>query len=860
MKLPISEPWGKLSPDRSEWHPLEHHCVDVAVTTEALLRNTILGRRLARLAGLGELPEETIQRLCVFALWHDIGKVCEGFQNKGLPKPAFVDGHIRIVCETLADRNAPVFGQLLQALDIDALLAWGEGDAILEFLFATLSHHGLPKKRPILGNSKVHWSPGDGQAAFRWIADLTTEARRWFPAAWSASQRRLPSSAEFQHAFAGLLALADWVASDSGFFEFSRAMDDRLADARDSATKALRTLGLALPASQRPAGTDPYPRFLPSGFEPRPAQAAFRTLDVADQGSLAILEAETGSGKTEAALAHFLRLHGRGLVDGLYFALPTRTAATQIYERVCVAVRRAFPGPEAPPCVLAVPGYLRVDGFEGQRLAGFDVRWDDPEDQVGKRGWAAEHSTRYLAGAVVVGTVDQVLLSSLSVKHSHLRATALLRHLLVVDEVHASDAYMTRILREVLRFHCGAGGHALLMSATLGSTAWRSLVTAVSSPEAVTDETLQELRAAYPALTVTAAGFDSVHVIRLPSGGQDKLVQRSLVRWMSSPGDVAGEALSAADLGARVLVIRNTVRDCQATQEALERIAEQRGQAAHLFRCSGVPAPHHGRFAAVDRTALDGALEERLGRQATEPCVVVATQTVEQSLDLDADLLITDLCPMDVLLQRIGRLQRHARKRPPGFTMARVVVLVPEDRRTLEALAAQQRSNGPHGLGRVYENLSILEATWRALETNEELRLPLQNRVLVETTTRDDLLAAISATWRSEVQKNRVRGLQDERTAEASLVDRSARFGRFEFGDIRPPTRLGAADRIVKFAVPPMGPFGILVESIKVPWHLTRSDEDDEGSVCAEQWAGGFDFEFAGAELEYDRHGLRSQN
>ena len=140
--------------------------------------------------------------------------------------------------------------------------------------------------------------------------------------------------------------------------------------------------------------------------------------------------------------------------------------------RVVDAARRAFTPGQAPPVVLAVPGYLQVDSMKGHRLSRFEVLWDDDDPQhAHERAWTAENSKRYLAGAIVVGTVDQVLISALQVKHANLRAAGLARQLLVVDEVHASDAYMTALLRLVLDFHRQAGGHAFLMSATLGAAA-----------------------------------------------------------------------------------------------------------------------------------------------------------------------------------------------------------------------------------------------------------------------------------------------------------------------------------------------------------------------------------------------------
>ena len=147
-------------------------------------------------------------------------------------------------------------------------------------------------------------------------------------------------------------------------------------------------------------------------------------------------------------------------MDGLYFAVPTRAAAWQLFGRVQKIMRRI----DGPETILAVPGQLKAGEAEGKRLPGFEVRWDD-----GANHWAAEHATRFLAAPIAVGTIDQVLMAGLQVKHAHLRGAGLSRSLLVIDEVHASDAYMNRIARGVVRDHLALGGRALLMSATLGA-------------------------------------------------------------------------------------------------------------------------------------------------------------------------------------------------------------------------------------------------------------------------------------------------------------------------------------------------------------------------------------------------------
>ena len=164
-------------------------------------------------------------------------------------------------------------------------------------------------------------------------------------------------------------------------------------------------------------------------------------------------------------------MYEASLVDGLYFALPTRAAAVQIHGRIKRFIASLFPDGHRPPVVLAVPGYDPDEDAREAALQGYRVWWDSHYDN--DRPWATENPKRYLAAQIAVGTVDQAMMGALKVKHAHMRAACLARNLLVVDEVHASDTYMGGVLKALLDAHLGAGGYALLMSATLGSAARR---------------------------------------------------------------------------------------------------------------------------------------------------------------------------------------------------------------------------------------------------------------------------------------------------------------------------------------------------------------------------------------------------
>jgi len=698
------------------------------------------------------------------------------------------------------------------------------------------------------------------------------------PLAFQSDGAPLPTRPEFHHAFSGLVMLADWIGSDERFFPYAEEGDSpRLPWAMVRGRRACEQIGIG--AGGFRAGLDAAPPSFNAlfGFPPRGPQIAIAQLAVPGRGGVVTLEAETGAGKTEAALDRFVRLFHSGRVDGMYFALPTRTAATQLHGRVVRAIERAFPDPERrPPVVLAVPGYLVVDETEGRHLPGFQVLWNDSEtDRWRYRGWAAEHPKRYLAGTVVVGTIDQVLLSGLQVSHAHLRSTALSRHLLVIDEVHASDTYMNRILEHVLERHLAAGGHALLMSATLGAVARARLTQPGVAPGAPSLEQARD--APFPLVTSCPAGGSPSQMAATPSS-LAKRVTVELCTLEEPAAELAKKALDAARAGARVLIVRNTVTSCVSTQQHLEAAARDLALDGVLFQCKGVAAPHHSRYAREDRALLDAALELRFGSSTTEGhgCVTVATQTLQQSLDIDGDLLITDLCPMDVLLQRIGRLHRHGtRIRPRRVQNPRVILVLPHERnlgllidRSGEARAPQAAPNSGPGIGSVYEDLLILEATWRCLEQYSTIEIPAMNRDLVERTTHPERLSAIAeelgGSWEAHLGATQGIAAAHRRHAELNLVrwdepigDQEATFPTRQHPR-RIPTRLGEADRLLHFDAPAPSPFGCPIQQLTIPAFMARGIPNDPPPTAPTRAANGeLEFTSGSNHYRYDRFGLR---
>lgn len=875
--------WGKLHSEGGiikEWHPLEAHCADVGACCKMLLERTLLGERLAKLGGVQELDAEAIERLSFLAALHDLGKFNMGFWNKALSLPGFTAGHTHEVYRCLTDGSRRELAiAMAGALQWEALASWcGSDESTGAWLKATFGHHGGPISDGAGSNDKRIWQDSGELSPLGSLASFVKVAISWLPGA-GRGQGRLPESPEMRRAFSGLVMLADWLGSDTRFFPFwDKPMDGYFEVACQRASRAIEGVGLDVLGVRQHFKKEGLSFEVVSPFSPRPMQSLVAQLPTDVSPTLGILESETGSGKTEAALFHFARLFHSGLVDGIYFALPTRSSATQIHSRVLEVVERMFPDEGVrPPVVLAVPGYLSVDGISGTRLAPFEVLWpDDPVQRMRHRGWAAEHPKRYLAGAIVIGTVDQVLVSSLQVNHSRMRATALSRLLLVVDEVHASDSYMGRLLEEVLRRHMGSGGHAFLMSATLASDLRNRLLSVQKKGRVRPQELVSAIAAAYPSITIAKGAGAEPMVFAPPDPAvpsQEKAVRFHLESAQASPAEVSMQALEAAHAGARVIILRNTVQDAVATQVALEQLAQERGQHALLFQCAGRTALHHSRFCKADREALDRSIEAEYGKQSGGRrdlgLVTVATQTIQQSLDLDADLLITDLCPMDVLLQRVGRLHRHQRARPNAYQQALCVVLVPEVCSLATMVQNDGKVRGRHGYGTVYPDLRILELTWRVIAQDKEIRIPAMNRFLVESVLHPSQLSALTQEAQSPWEKHahQVYGTQlaERQLAALNLDDWTRRDDEWDGGfgtkelQRRISTRLGEEDRLAQFSPPVPGPFGNPVDALRIPHFLARDISQDAEPERIKLNSDGFMFDMGSCSYIYDRFGMRKR-
>lgn len=864
--------WGKLNgPDA--WHPLTDHMLDVAACFHAIAQTPACRRSLEKAAGRA-LTDLDLMRLTALAFLHDIGKANAGFQAKrwshtdqrapqGWPAPA---GH--------SNEALCIFGnsKLVGELPAHEMSNWGA--ACMSLWRASISHHGRPVEDTFDSRSaSLLWSPvhNAGKVVYdpqTTLYEIGQCLKRWFRSAFETGPE-LPDNPEFAHLFAGLVQFADWLGSDTRFFPYTQPEEDRNQRVWQCAIEAVKTIGFdPTPYRSALAGAPDFSRIF-NVESPRPIQTKMAQPEL---GPLLILESETGSGKTEAALWRFAQLFQTGQVDSLYFALPTRVAATQLYQRTLKFAANMWQGTELePPLVVrALAGYESADGHSVQKLPNFEVLWaDKPDEQKAHTRWAAESSKRFLAAPLAVGTIDQALLGALQVRHAHMRHSLLSRSLLVVDEVHASDAYMATLLAHLLKAHLSAGGHALLLSATLGSSA-RYRYQRLISPKVPMPTLAQAIELPYPAIT------DGADIQGLPDAGRSKRVHWQVKDCIDNADVIAELVIHAAKQGAKVLVIRNTVPSALATFRAIESMAQNSGLQDALFNLNGIATVHHSRYSREDRPLLDKEVEKQIGKERAvrlKACIVVGTQTLEQSLDIDADLLITDLCPMDVLLQRVGRLHRHDRKpedRPENYRHAQAVVLVPAGG-SLEGCLKKSR----HGLGRfhngggIYMDLRILEATRRLISSADSHLIPQDNRELVERATHPHVLVELEKELGSDWEKHGqdVDGELQASQGVASLhrlpfykefEDKAGNVLTFLDSEQKVTSRLGATDYLVTFNPAQSGPFGHAITHLPVRHHMwpKGASPDEQPNVQGVTQKEGFSFSLHTTMYRYSRLGL----
>jgi CRISPR-associated endonuclease/helicase Cas3 len=520
-------------------------------------------------------------------------------------------------------------------------------------------------------------------------------------------------------ALSGFTSVCDWIGSSAEDFPMAGSRispEEYAAHSKRAADRAVERRGMLDPERLRTAVA--FDRLFPEIDSPRPVQREVVSLAgrLHEHPGLLIVEAPMGEGKTEAALFAAAAFQSPSC-RGLYFALPTQATSNAMYDRIRWILTALDPdGPDPGLRLLHGAATLHLSATAERITPNCSTDPADRADALRAEGWFAPRK-RTLWATYGVGTVDQALLAALCVRHGFVRLAGLASKAVVIDEVHAYDVYMSAILERVLSWLAALGTSVVLLSATLPSAKRWRLIEAYSGARTGRAET-----AAYP-LVCLASADGSVEWSEPAPSGREAAV--ALIRREEPAEDagaldlLASELLSSVNEGGCIAWIHNTVDAAQRSFLALRTLAAARPV------CDVQLLLFHARFPLKDRQRIESEVLRLFGRGGQRPAraILVATQVVEQSLDLDFDLLVTQIAPVDLLLQRIGRLHRHAEtSRPSAFSSPRVLLLEPRYRDGSPRFGPTER---------VYDRFILLKTTL-VLARRTELRLPDDIRGLVE--------------------------------------------------------------------------------------------------------------------------------
>lgn len=659
--------WGKARPDPvdaefARFHSLSCHSLDVAAVGIETLRRAPALRQLM-CARLGLQAPQIESWIAFWLCLHDLGKFAESFQSQCPEIFVILRGRPPDPAKPYTLRHDSLgmlfWKEVLREQLIDEAWFGPRSEDLadgLDFLAAACTgHHGQP---PAEGDTWTqHFDPLEDRAAAQAFveavrrlfvdAELTEAIAAQDPSAFLAASR------ELSWWLAGLAVLADWLGSNTTYFRYSEAAAP-LADywplACQQAAVAVAASGVVAPASAAPMT---FGTLFPGLPMPSPLQSWASQTSLHTGPQIYLLEDVTGAGKTEAALMLTHRLMAAGRADGFFVALPTMATANAMYGRIAETYARLFADPAS--LVLAHGQRALVDDFASTVLplgpTEHDARQLDQTASARCSAWLADHNKRALLSPAGVGTIDQALLAVLHSKHQSLRLLGLLRKVLVVDEVHACDTYMQTVLEVLLTFHARAGGSAVLLSATLPRRMKQGLLAAFA--KGLGQMAPQALEQAYPLATSWPSG-DFAALAQAHVATRADVQRQVRVRSCSHIEEVHAAIESELAAGRCVCWVRNTVADALT---------------AYMHFQPRLPAPalllFHARFALHDRLAMEERVLNSFGKTSTPAQragrLLIATQVVEQSLDVDFDLVVSDLAPIDRIIQRAGRLRRHRR-------------------------------------------------------------------------------------------------------------------------------------------------------------------------------------------------------
>jgi CRISPR-associated endonuclease/helicase Cas3 len=764
--------WAKTA-QGTNFHPVICHLLDTAAVCQRLLK-LLPSAAVKRLQQGLALNEAGLSAWVSFlAGSHDTGKISPPFQfqdsavleiAKQLAGGSLYDLWSKRPQILLTQDKAAGHGTITACTLPKYLQTWVDKEVADELAAIVGGHHGfIPKHEEIskLNNRSEArtYNLGHSSNSPQWqqwrIEILDTLAD--YCGIKTAEPPQMPDAGAAV-LLAGITTLADWLASNQACFP--------AAGAKPDLTEYINGLSAKVDATLKAAQWREWqPHDQPLSFvelfknEPRGLQEAITNLipNLLGEPALFIVEAPTGEGKTEAALtiAHWNTSRG---MPGTYIGMPTQATGNALYDRLKNYLNHWYPDQTINLQLLHSASAL--DENFSNTICRLDSIYDQDRQPSGVAAseWFV-HRKRALLAPWGVGTVDQALVGILRTKHQFLRLLGLAGKTVILDEVHAYDGYTSRLLDQLVHWCAVLGSPVVILSATLSSGQRQRLLSSyaeglgLEKPELPVGE--------YPRLTIYAQGKAAVD----PSFTQNRLAEINRNKQIKIYWIDESQIDAQLNRGATA-IIRSTVRRCQETAARYPQ--------SLVF---------HSRFTQEHRQDKESDCLKRYGKPESEddpprqPSLLVATQVIEQSLDVDFDVLLSDLCPVDLLIQRMGRLWRHNRNHR-GVSERVIYLILPKTGKDgLPCFGDDVEGKIMKGRYRsgVYDRHALLR-TWYLLRDRNFITLPQDTDYLIRHAYELGHPAAVQLTeaqqqdWDSSLQAYQNYQTSLERQAEKGMI------------------------------------------------------------------------------------------
>ncbi|WP_420554131.1 CRISPR-associated helicase Cas3' [Neptuniibacter marinus] len=669
---PYMQYWGKAkkAPDNegADYHLLPYHCLDVAAVGKLLLdADRPLTNDIAKFL---DISSEELQSVFLFFLaLHDLGKFSSAFQalyqsnspdllQVGRCKP--YDGqfyrHDRLGFYFWNDIEKQGLMNALSLKNLQREELYHTKQALRVLVDVVLGHHGQPINSEAVRSIKPFTEKVNGIAAMSFFEAIFELLKPVFPITKMQFEPWRERLKQVSWQLAGIAVLADWIGSDSSYFCYqseAQPLHEYWEKAQSIAVEALNSTDL----NKAPIVSPFISIKKHYGFDPTPLQRWAETVDVDDSPQLFILEDITGAGKTEAALALTHRLMQKGAADGFYFGLPTMATSNAMFSRVAQHYQQMLSVDEGKVSIVLAHGARDMNDMFREAVLSSDnpdTEYDanDITATAQCNHWLSDSRKKALLAPVGVGTIDQALLAVLPRRHQSLRLIGLNRKVLIFDEIHAADEFMFELLESLLSMHFHQGGSVILLTATLSFKQRSRLVNIWQQAAGVLSQAPKSR--AFPLATRVALNAKP-SLLEQPLASRIDVTREIGVRFLHTFDACVAKVMESVTNQQCVVWVRNSVDDALEAYQVLQQ------QLDHTDDC----LLFHSRFILQDRKSTEDKVLSIFGKNSDARSragkVLIATQVFQESLDADADVLISDICPIDDLIQRAGRLHRHTR-------------------------------------------------------------------------------------------------------------------------------------------------------------------------------------------------------